>query len=93
MPAGPFTPRPICPTRIPAAQPNFSLFYEPHWRSGPSRSARQDFLSVSWGAPYGSDFARNRPPTFLHLDLLAGDVPVNRRFAHPVVHPHNGLMT
>jgi hypothetical protein len=84
--------RPICPTRIPAAQPNFSLFYEPNWRSGSSSVARQDLLSVSWGAPHGSDFAQNHPPSFLHLDLIAGAVPLDRHFAHPVVVPHDGLM-
>ncbi|HYX87642.1 MAG TPA: hypothetical protein VE777_21935 [Gaiellales bacterium] len=84
--------RPICPTRIPAAQPSLAVFFEPRWRSGPNPSARQDLLSVSWGAPHGSDFARNGPPGFLHLDLIAGAVPVNRRYAHARIPPRDGLM-
>jgi hypothetical protein len=86
------TTRSICPRRLPAAKPNFNLFFEPDWRSGSSPTGRQDLLSVSWGAPYGSDFARNHPPRFLHLDLVAGAVPVDRGFAHKVVRPRDGLM-
>jgi hypothetical protein len=85
--------RPICPTRIPAARPNsIDVFSEPRWRSGTSPAARQDLLSVSWGAPHGSDFARNHPPRFLHIELVAGAVPLNRHFAHPVLRPRDGLM-
>jgi len=85
--------RPICPTRIPATRPtSIDVFYEPRWRSGIGPTARQDLLSVSWGVPHGSDFARNGPPRFLHIELVAGAVPVNQRFAHPLVHPRDGLM-
>jgi hypothetical protein len=84
--------RPICPARIPAAQSQISLFFEPYWRGAAGSAVRQDLLSVSWGAPGGSAFTVNRPPRFLHLDLLAGDVPVHRRFSRPAVRVRDGLM-
>jgi hypothetical protein len=78
--------RPICPAEIPVAQPQVDLFYEPHWKP------EQDYLSVSWGTPHGIAFTENHPPQFLHIDLTAGDVPIDRRFAHETLHPRDGLM-
>lgn len=84
--------RPICPNRIPAANASFiDVFYEPGWRSGPP-SKQEDLLSLSWGAPYENQPTKDRPPRFLHLELAAGAVPVDRHFQHPVVQVHDGLM-
>jgi hypothetical protein len=85
--------RPICPRRIPAADAHLiDVYYEPSWRSGSSPSARQDLIGVSWGAPYENRPTKDSPPRFLHLELAAGAVPVDRRFDHPVVGVHDGLM-
>lgn len=85
--------RPICPTRMPAADPgSITVFHEPSWRSGSTPKRWQDLLDVAWGAPYGSQPTRNHPPRFLHLRLSAGDVPVARQFAGPIVQPRDGLM-
>jgi hypothetical protein len=82
--------RPICPRRIPAARPSsLDLFFLRN--AGPTRNVRQDWLSAEWGTPYESDPTRNRPPRFVHLDIRAGGVPLERRFRHPVVRPRDGL--
>ena len=82
--------RPICPHRIPATpRTSLDLFFLR--KAGPTRQARQDWLSAEWGTPYGSDPAQNRPPRFVHLDIRAGGVPLRRRFRHPTVRPHDGL--
>jgi hypothetical protein len=79
--------RPICPSRIPAANPRLiDVYYEPRWRSG------QDLIGVSWGAPYENRPTRDAPPRFLHLELVAGAVPVDRSFEHPLAHVRDGLM-
>jgi hypothetical protein len=84
--------RPICPRRIPAADPRLiDLYYEPRWRSGRS-SAQQDLIGVTWGAPYENRPTRNTPPRFLHLELAAGAVPVDRHFDHRPVRVRDGLM-
>jgi hypothetical protein len=80
--------RPVCPGRIPAARTgSLDLFFEP---SIPGRSRRQDWLSAEWGTPHG-DTADNRPPGFVHLDLRAGAVPLNKRFRRSSVAPRDGL--
>jgi hypothetical protein len=80
--------RPICPQQIPAASPSYvNVFFEPSI-VGPG--GRQDWLSVEWGTPHG-DTANNRPPGFLHLDLRAGAIPLNKRFQRPPVAPRDGL--
>jgi hypothetical protein len=80
--------RPICPGRIPAAHvSSLDLFFEPSI-VGPG--GRQDWLSVEWGVPHG-DTANNRPPGFLHLDLRAGALPLDKRFQRPSTSPRDGL--
>ena len=82
--------RPICPGRIPATpRTSLDLFFLRN--AGPTRTTHQDWLSAEWGTPYESDPALNRPPRFVHLDIRAGGVPLERRFRHPVERPRDGL--
>jgi hypothetical protein len=82
--------RPICPHLVPAVRPSsLDLFFLRN--AGPTRNVRQDWLSAEWGTPYESEPGRNRPPRFVHLDIRAGGVPLERRFRHPVERPRDGL--
>ena len=82
--------RPICPERIPATpRTSLDLFFLRN--AGPTRNTHQDWLSAEWGTPYESSPALNRPPRFVHLDIRAGGVPLERHFRHPVERPRDGL--
>jgi len=83
--------REICPTRIPAGPTSYiSLLYEPGWRS--SHNRRDDLLSVEWGAPR-LDPARNRPPAFTHLELVAGGISLAGHIDAGPSTPRNGMMS
>jgi hypothetical protein len=55
-------------------------------------TAREDLLSVQWSGEDPSHPRRNRPPSFLHLEVVARSGCLRQRFGTAPVRPRVGMM-